>query len=117
MGIKMQELAQRHILAVTGLILSKYKPLNIDCACILTTVLQCQTDPVFWNARWIPLDMINLDISPDADIRKIQIKFWGGPPGKEAYFTGSVWSFIADRVARHIITHGYEATRDKLRVS
>lgn len=117
MGTTLQKIATKYILRAAELILSKYRPLTLECADLILITLDNTRDLVYWNNRWTHLDILALDYQPDTDIRTIPIRFTGGPPDTARLYDGNVWMLVIDRVAREIALNGYEATRDKLRIS
>jgi hypothetical protein len=117
MGVQLQDVANRYILRAAELILSRYKPVTLECAYLILLTLDAHYDLVFWNNRWTHIDILALDYQPDVDIRTIPVRFWGGPPSTAKYYDGTIWMFILDRVATEIVRTGYEATRAKLRIS
>jgi hypothetical protein len=109
----LEKLVARHPLSGAKAILGKFMPISIDCAFSISQVLKCDTEEFFWQGQLITMQHLAGHYSPSADTCKIALRFYGGPHGRGAWHTGSVWAFLMDHVANMILTDGYLNTKAK----
>jgi hypothetical protein len=59
---------------------------------------------------WVKSDDVEWQLTHQTGL----IQFWGGPPGKEAYFLGTLYTLVLDRVYNYLCHHSMMELRHKM---
>jgi hypothetical protein len=102
-------------LCTAASLLKPYGALNLSNSLDVCYYLGEQADDIiFKNRATTPRDLIN-KLFVGHDPRSVHIRFWGGPPKRGAWYEGSFYSFILDRIARLLTEYGLDYTKRVLR--
>lgn len=112
--VNLEKIAYRRPIRGAELILSSYRPLNIDTVYCLCMVLKCENEIFLWQGERKTIRQLTGHYTPQKDIREIRIRFYGGPLKRGAWHEGSIFSFLLDHIANRILTDGYQATKELL---
>lgn len=98
-------------------LLGHFKPVDLECACTLAYALGHQdTDVILMtpNVR-TTIRQLYAGMATGTPADRISIQFYGGPVGRGAWYTGTVYSFIVDIIAAKIQMEGFEKVRQLLK--
>jgi len=108
-------IACRYPLRAADLLLSQFKPINVEVVYKICQILCCEDDEFIWHGARKTVKYFLNQYSLFIDIKEIRIRFYGGPIGRGCWHNGSLWSFILDHVANHILTEGFVTTQALLK--
>ncbi len=99
-------------------LLGHFKPVDLDCAYTIAYALGHQDTDILLmtpNVR-TTVRQVYAGTAPGTPADRISIQFYGGPIGRGAWYTGTVYSFIVDIIAAKIQMEGFEKVRQLLRI-
>lgn len=77
----------------------------------LTYIFEAQDDEILVeNVATTPTDLA-LECNPNVRARHLPIRFWGGPPGEEDWFEGSLLTMLIDRLFYNIAAGNISVVR------
>lgn len=102
-------------LQVAASLLRNFEPLDLHSTLDICYYLGEQNDDIIFKQVATTPDKLLNQIYGGYHPRAVQIRFWGGPPKRGCWHTGTFHSYLIDRVARIIVEYGLQTAKRALK--